>query len=198
MILPTPLFEAKSEYIHCKTTLKKNAETQIWSHILQKCRKNQRMSYSFIMFFIHQYSNFYKNVQSYDQFEQISENRREDFEKCFEKIGYKFLYWLCKNFRDNSYFRLKNEMTKDEVHRRLLVLNIAAVFLSSKAHPKVTLISSILFDQRQKMPQNYGDHLKFYKQPGPVSTLLKGLIRWLVHIHYNPKAITKTEYSTLT
>ncbi len=30
-----------------------------------------------------------------------------------------------------------------------------------------------------------------------VSTLLKGLIRWLVHIHYNPKAITKTGYSTL-
>jgi hypothetical protein len=39
--------------------------------------------------------------------------------------------------------------------------------------------------------------LFFYKQPRPVSTLLKGLIRWLVHIHYNPKAITKTEYSTL-
>ena len=37
----------------------------------------------------------------------------------------------------------------------------------------------------------------FYKQPRPVSTLLKGLIRWLVHIHYNPKAITKTECSTL-
>ena len=37
---------------------------------------------------------------------------------------------------------------------------------------------------------------KFYKQPRPVSTLLKGLIRWLVHIHYNPKTITKTEYST--
>src|SRR5271154_606183 len=35
------------------------------------------------------------------------------------------------------------------------------------------------------------------KQPRPVSTLLKGLIRWLVHIHYNPKAITKTECSTL-
>jgi hypothetical protein len=27
--------------------------------------------------------------------------------------------------------------------------------------------------------------------------LLKGLIRWLVHIHYNLKARTKTEYSTL-
>ena len=26
---------------------------------------------------------------------------------------------------------------------------------------------------------------------------LKGLIRWLVHIHYNPKDITKTECSTL-
>jgi len=38
---------------------------------------------------------------------------------------------------------------------------------------------------------------KFYKQPRPVSTLLKGFIRWLVHIHYNPKAITKNEYSTL-
>ena len=37
----------------------------------------------------------------------------------------------------------------------------------------------------------------FYKQPRPVSTLLKGLIRWLVHTHYNPKAITKTECSTL-
>jgi len=40
-------------------------------------------------------------------------------------------------------------------------------------------------------------NFKFYKQPRPVSTLLKGLIRWLVHIHHNPKAITKTEYSTL-
>jgi hypothetical protein len=31
----------------------------------------------------------------------------------------------------------------------------------------------------------------------PISTLLKDLIRWLVHVHYNPKAITKTEYSWL-
>ena len=38
---------------------------------------------------------------------------------------------------------------------------------------------------------------KFYKKPRSVSTLLKGLIRWLVHIHYNTKAIIKTEYSTL-
>ena len=43
----------------------------------------------------------------------------------------------------------------------------------------------------------YTGEQEIYKQPRPVSTLLKGLIRWLVHIHYNPKAITKTEYSTL-
>jgi hypothetical protein len=36
------------------------------------------------------------------------------------------------------------------------------------------------------------------KQPRPVSILLKGLIKWLVHIHYNPKTRTKTEYSTFT
>jgi hypothetical protein len=41
------------------------------------------------------------------------------------------------------------------------------------------------------------DKKEIYKQPRPVSTLLKGLIRWVVHIHYNPKAITKTECSTL-
>ena len=44
---------------------------------------------------------------------------------------------------------------------------------------------------------SFGNFFLIYKQPRPVSTLLKGLIRWLVHIHYNPKAITKTECSTL-
>ena len=47
------------------------------------------------------------------------------------------------------------------------------------------------------MEDLFREIVKFYKQSRPVSTLLKGLIRWLVHIHYNPKAITKTEYSTL-
>ncbi len=32
---------------------------------------------------------------------------------------------------------------------------------------------------------------KFYKQPRPVSTLLKGLIRWHNSIHHNPKGYVK-------
>ncbi len=41
--------------------------------------------------------------------------------------------------------------------------------------------------------------ISFYtrSKSGETEALLKGLIRWLVHIHYNSKAITKTEYSTL-
>jgi len=53
--------------------------------------------------------------------------------------------------------------------------------------------------------KNLGSNFKYnsfnlisiYKQPRPVSTLFKALIRCLVRIHYNPKAITKTECSTL-
>ena len=54
-------------------------------------------------------------------------------------------------------------------------------------------INLYLFVEHEKYIQTSD----LYKQPRPVSTLLKGLIRWLVHIHYNPKAITKTECSTL-
>ena len=38
---------------------------------------------------------------------------------------------------------------------------------------------------------------KLNKQPRPFSNLLKDLIRWLVPIHYNPKAITKPNVQLL-
>jgi hypothetical protein len=51
-------------------------------------------------------------------------------------------------------------MNSNELHRRLIALNIAAVFLSSKAYRNVTVFSSILFNENLKMPNNYAEHLE--------------------------------------
>ena len=56
---------------------------------------------------------------------------------------------------------------------------------------------SSCFHLRRKKSDKQLTNGAYEQLPRPVSTLLKGLIRWLVRIHYNPKAITKTEYSTL-
>ncbi len=68
-----------------------------------------------------------------------------------------------------------------------------------RAKSNLLIISSSLILFKKGIEQSWLSPIiiSFYKQPRPVSTLLKGLIRWLVNIHYNPKAITKTEFSNL-
>jgi hypothetical protein len=79
-------------------------------------------------------------------------------------------------------------------------------FLSSHLSSYSSMLSIVLFELIYRLFCSSGshlcdssgclrkEHLESNKQPQPVSILFRGLMRWLVYIHYNPKPITKTEY----
>ncbi|CAF3426427.1 unnamed protein product [Rotaria sp. Silwood2] len=80
---------------------------------------------------------------------------------CFEEVGYSFIIELCKNFEINSYFHLRPEMNHEQVHYRLLALNIFALLLTSRSSPsrQLTFMSSLLFDEANKTPISYIHHI---------------------------------------
>ncbi|CAF1398652.1 unnamed protein product, partial [Rotaria sordida] len=160
IILPTPLFEGSQEYINMNKTLDNNELVYEMKNLIERCSNNQHASYCFIMTFVHHYVNFYTTNKCNDDHVQLIEKLQTDLNKCFEPIGYKLLVLLCQNFSVDSYYHLNQTMSLDMLHRRLLALNIVAIFLSFKAYKNSTFLSSILFDERLKMPKNYVEHLE--------------------------------------
>ncbi|CAF1321963.1 unnamed protein product [Rotaria sordida] len=170
IILPTPLFEASLEYTDIKNTLDNCKVVNKLKNLIGKCSENVYSSYCFIIFFVHRYVNCYKMNIPNNDLRHLFDELHTELNACFEPIGFKLCHCLCENFRDNSYFQLNRTMTADQLHRRLVALNIVAVFLSSKAFKTSTYLSSILFDEKLKMPKNYAEHLKnFVCLPGLIS-----------------------------
>ncbi|CAF2956836.1 unnamed protein product [Rotaria sp. Silwood2] len=101
-----------------------------------------------------------KNVSMDISFVQLIENQlQHQLISTFEVIGYQFILQLCKNFDNQSYFQLKADMTDNDMHLRLVALNIFALYLASKCTTNSTYMNSLLFDVNGKMPKDYSQHL---------------------------------------
>ncbi|CAF1519831.1 unnamed protein product [Adineta ricciae] len=167
IILPTPLYQTKEENMKINNILENNAQTHEWRSLINDCSTNQQLTYCFIMSFVHQYGKIQKKDTSNMAFKTIVDLLETGLFQCFGQIENTFLCLLYNNFpRDKSYFQLNEEMGPNELHRRLLALNITALFLSYKADKKFTFVNSILFNEHGEMPQNYEDHLQSIYLPG--------------------------------
>ena len=162
LILPTPLFECRSEFEHVHSILIDTGKIDRWRELIGQSSTNPKLAYSFLMWFIHQYSQFYTREASPDSrlIQTVEDDLSRELNECFTPIGYRFIHSLCINFNENSYFRLQSTMNDDAVHRRLVVLNIVALLISSKALGQNSYLGSLLFDKNQKMPENYTEHIQ--------------------------------------
>ena len=151
LILPTPLFECRTEFGDVHIILINIGKINQWKQLLVRCSSNQKLAYSFLIWFIHQYLHFYtKNALPDTRLvEVIEHDLSQELNECFTPIGYQFLISLCTNFSNTSYFRLQSTMNQDAVHRRLVALNIIALLISYKALSRNTYLIFFLIEIRK-------------------------------------------------
>ncbi|UJR36511.1 hypothetical protein I4U23_029232 [Adineta vaga] len=163
LTLPTPLFECQEEFIRVSRILTQDVTTNKVRQLINQCQTSQSTSYSFLIWFIHYYARFYLNedVSSNSYYHELIEKElNKEIIESFELVGYKFLIYLCTNFSGTTYFHLHSKMTTDEVHQRLVALNIIALLFSYKTLSYTSYLSTLLFDGNLKMPENYTNHLQ--------------------------------------
>ncbi|CAF3798071.1 unnamed protein product, partial [Rotaria sp. Silwood1] len=162
LILPTPLFECRTEFDDVHGILINNGKIDQWKQLIVRCSGNQKLAYSFLIWFIHQYSHFYTVNALPDKrlIQVIEHDLSQELNECFTPIGYKFLISLCTNFNDDSYFQLQSTMNEDAVHRRLVALDIIALLISYKALGRNTYLGNLLFDSNLKIAENYTEYVQ--------------------------------------
>ncbi|CAF3271184.1 unnamed protein product [Rotaria sp. Silwood2] len=162
IILPTPLFKFHDEYKRISNILDDNPTLDKIKKLIETCSNKQDSSYCFLIWFINYYSRYsMANRTSADQIkEYIAKNLEQELITSFESIGYKFLIGLLNNFDAKSYFHLNSIMNTSEIQQRLLALHIFALILSFKARKSSTYLSSLLFDQNLKLPNNYNEYFQ--------------------------------------
>ena len=174
LILPTPIFECSEEFTRVDRILMNYSNINEIRQLIERCRTNQSTAYSFLIWFIHYYARFYvqPDFNPKNDYQQLIEHdlSREIID-CFERIGFKFLVLLSTNFPTSPYFHLNSKLSLQELHQRLIALNITAIFLSAKNLTHVTNFANFVFDGTLKMPEDYTTHIqKSICLPGLIST----------------------------
>ncbi|CAF1490875.1 unnamed protein product, partial [Adineta ricciae] len=168
LILPTPLIECQQEFRRTSEILSAINKHNELKQLITACSSSQKFSYAFFMWFIQYYCRFLQsNVEVDRAFVQLIEHDfSQELLRCFTPLGHKYLIALCSNFSNDSYFRLRANMDLNDIHKRLMALNIVAVFISFRSLSEITLLGSILFNQQRQMPTSYIQHLSNVCLPG--------------------------------
>ncbi|CAF2215640.1 unnamed protein product, partial [Rotaria magnacalcarata] len=142
IIIPMPLFQCREQYERIQKVLKSEDRDKQLTNIIEECNHSQKLSYAFLCWFIEYYSRFTEpHVAKDSEFIRTIEHKfSSDLIKSFTLLGHRFLIDLCSNFSEKSYFRLHSKLTSDDIHRRLLALNIVAVFISARSYSTITLL----------------------------------------------------------
>ena len=161
LILPTPLFECREEFQRVSQILNEVNRGKELRQIIQQCATSQKLSYAFFSWFIQYYCRFLQANTEPDQafIQLIEEGLKQDLIRSFTPLGQRFVASLCGNFSNNSYFHLQPMMEETHIHKRLIALNIVAVFISFRSVAEITLLGNILFNNQRQMPNNYVEHL---------------------------------------
>ncbi|CAF3944692.1 unnamed protein product, partial [Rotaria sordida] len=168
LILPTPLFECHEEFKRVSQVFNEVDKINELRQIVHQCNTSQKLNYAFLCWFIQYYCRFIQlNTDIDGTFIQlIQHDLSQDLIRSFTQLGHKFLVSLCSNFSNNSYFHLHPDMAQNEIHKRLVALNIVAVFISFKSLPEITCLGNILFNNQRQMPNSYVQHLSTLCLPG--------------------------------
>jgi hypothetical protein len=191
VILPTPSFECHNEFKDIYEKLTSNMTNGQRIELIKECSIRQDKAYCFLIRFIYFYIWFYMKDQQF--VELIERDISTDLSYCFEPVGRNLIHSLCTSFDENSYFRLNLSMCEEDLHQRLLVLNIIALLISFKSTRTVSFLSFLLFDGNMKMPENYTEHFKNFDSLTGVGvandlSLIQVInIRTQIHNLRNPK-----------
>ncbi|CAF0975366.1 unnamed protein product [Rotaria sordida] len=168
LILPTPLFECHEEFKRVSQVLNEVDKINELRQIVHQCNTSQTLNYAFLCWFIQYYCRFIQPNTDVDGtfIQLIQHDLSHDLIRSFTPLGHKFLVSLCSNFSNNSYFHLHPDMAQNEIHKRLIALNIVAVFISFKSLPEITCLGNILFNNQRQMPNSYVQHLSTLCLPG--------------------------------
>ena len=168
LILPTPLFECQQQFQRVSQILNEVGKGNELRQLIHQCQTSQKFSYAFLCWFIQYYGRFtLPNTETDNTFVQfIDRDLNQDLIRSFTPLGHRLLVSLCSNFSTNSYFRLHPGMTPNDIHKRLIALNIVAVFISFKSITEITFLGNILFNNQRQMPNNYIQHLSTLCLPG--------------------------------
>ncbi|CAF1355920.1 unnamed protein product, partial [Adineta ricciae] len=136
--------------------------------MIHTCGTSQQFSYAVLCWFIQYYCRFVQPNTDIDKtfIQLIEHDLKQELIQSFTLVGYRLILSLCSNFSPNSYFHLQPEMVANQIHKRLLALNVVAVFLSFKIHRKITFFEHLLFNEQRQVPNNYLQHLSSMCLPG--------------------------------
>ncbi|UJR16715.1 hypothetical protein I4U23_003615, partial [Adineta vaga] len=167
-ILPTPLFECQQEFQRTSEIFNNIDKINDLKRIILECNASQKFSYALLIWFIQYYCRFLQpNVLVDDGFVQLIErDLSQELIRSFTPLGHRYLISLCSNFSNNSYFHLQPTMESIEIHKRLIALNIMAIFISLRSQKDITVLGNILFNNQRQMPNNYAQHLSTICLPG--------------------------------
>ena len=139
LIVPMPLFQCREQFERIRKIFNNVDRNNELRKIIQECNSTQKLSYAFLCWFIEYYSRFAQpnTNMDVDFVRTIKNDVTSDLIKSFTQLCHQFLIDLCSNFSDKSYFRLDSNMSPDDTHKRLLALNIVAVFIYFKSYVKL-------------------------------------------------------------
>jgi hypothetical protein len=168
LVLPTPLFECQEAFQRISRILNQPERRGELQQLIGDCNKSQKLSYSFLCWFIQYYCRFtVPNTDIDTSFVQLLEHDlKNELIQTFTPFGHRVLTALCSNFSNNSYFRLNLNMTLTELQKRLVALNIVAVFISLKSLKEMALLENLFLNNRRQFPNNYIQHLSSIAVPG--------------------------------
>ncbi|CAM4786953.1 unnamed protein product, partial [Rotaria magnacalcarata] len=126
LIVPMPLFQCREQFKRIRKVLNNADRNNELRQLIQECNNTQKLSYAFLCWFIEYYSRFTQpnTDKDVDFVQTIKNDFVQDLIKSFTPLGHQFLIDLCSNFSEKSYFRLDSTMPSDDIHQRLLALNI--------------------------------------------------------------------------
>jgi hypothetical protein len=184
VILPTPLFACRDEFIRVDSILSARPTNDKLLELIKECSTKQETAYCFIIWFIHHYSRFYmRNISPDNQWiHLIKDTLQKELTNCFESIGYQLILSLCTNFNEKSYFQLQPFTSEEFLHQRLLVLNIIAFLISFKSIKGVSLFGFLLYDGNHQTPENYSKHFKNFDSLSGVAAANDPALIQMIHI----------------
>ena len=119
LVLPTPLFQCQDEFQKVNRILNQPERRAELQQLISDCNKSQKLSYSFLCWFIQYYCRFaVPNTDIDGCFVQLLErDLKKELIQSFTPFGHRVLVSLCSNFSNNSYFHLNLNITLTELQK---------------------------------------------------------------------------------
>ncbi|CAF1188642.1 unnamed protein product [Rotaria sp. Silwood1] len=182
LILPIPLFESREQFQRVSKTLHSDNNIDDLRQLIRECSMSQQLSYAFLCWFIQYYCRFIQvNSKTEDKvIHLILNDLNQEIMDSFTPLGLKLVIFLSSNFSNASYFHLDPTMPVNDIHKRLLALNIIAVLISLKSQRQMSLFGSFLFNDQREIPTDFIQHISNLYLPGLM--ISNPVITQMIHV----------------